>query len=301
MHESYIEEAILSVLNQETPADQFIIVDDGSTDGSRAIIERFRDRADIIYKANGGHASAVNLACSQVNGDVICFLDSDDRFASDKLSILKSAWEKNPDATMVYHQLRTIDAKSHSKGNPWPQILLDGQIANRIRNTGGWWPRPTTSGLSFSKTYIDRIVPFPTGHRVWPDTYLAPPAAFSGRIVGIQRCLGDYRVHGKNTILMEFPPNAQGAEKKAVGRKWIEQFEMELKLLKDCLTRLGVNPDDVNLSKHMGLLSAQRNAGSPVSLWKHVHMIWTNPALPQGMKLGTLARFIRSRLQGRGL
>ncbi len=301
MHESYIEEAILSVLNQTTLPDEFIIVDDGSTDGSRAIIERYQDQAKLIFKSNGGHSSAINAACAVANGDVICFLDSDDRYAANKLTELKAVWERNPDATMVYHQLMTIDAQGNSKGKPWPRILLDGEIADRIQATAGWWPRPTTSALSFSKRYLDRILPFPTGPRVWPDTYLAPPAAFCGKIVAIPQCLGDYRVHGKNTILMEFPPNAQGAEKLAVARKWISQFEMEFKLLVECLTRLGVDTSGINLSKHMGLLSAQRDAGNRVSLWKHVLMILTNPALPNGMKPGTLARFIRSRLRGRGI
>ena len=301
MHESYVEEAILSVLNQASPADEIIIVDDGSTDGSREIIERYKDRATVIFKANGGHVSAVNAACAVATGDVVCFLDSDDRFASNKLTELKRAWANNPDATMVYHQLRTIDAQGNSKGKPWPQILLEGEFSDRLRNTAGWWPRPTTSGLSFSKSYLDRVLPIPIGPRIWPDTYLAPCAAFCGKVVAIPQCLGEYRVHGKNTILMEFPPNAKGAEKYAVAKKWVEQFGMELKLLTDCLTRIGLKADDINLSKHIGLLSAQRDTGDRVSLWKHVQMIVTNPALPQGMKLGTLVRFVRSRLRGRGI
>src|SRR5258705_12191269 len=86
--ERYIEQAIVSVLEQDFPPDDYeiVVVDDGSTDGTREIVRKFEPRVRLLRKDNGGQASAFNAAVPELRGEIIAFLDGDDWFAPAKLS-----------------------------------------------------------------------------------------------------------------------------------------------------------------------------------------------------------------------
>jgi len=74
----FLREAIDSALDQTYRNTEVIVVDDGSTDGSREIIASYGDRIIPVLKENGGQNSALNAGFSLSRGDVILFLDSDD-------------------------------------------------------------------------------------------------------------------------------------------------------------------------------------------------------------------------------
>ena len=81
----YVAEAVESALGQTQPFDQILVIDDGSTDGSRQLLaEQFDSvaRVQIIRKQNGGQLSAFNHAIPHVTGDLVFFLDADDRYRS---------------------------------------------------------------------------------------------------------------------------------------------------------------------------------------------------------------------------
>ena len=71
----FLPEAIESALAQTYPHKEIIVVDDGSTDDSRRVMESYGDRIKPIYKKNGGQASAMNLGYEAAKGDLIYFLD----------------------------------------------------------------------------------------------------------------------------------------------------------------------------------------------------------------------------------
>lgn len=103
-----LPEAIESVLAQDYPHKRLIIVDDGSTDETKNICDRYAEKfpQDILYfyKENGGCASARNTGLDFINMDTgyVCFLDSDDRFLPGKLSREVALLCQNPDADFVY-------------------------------------------------------------------------------------------------------------------------------------------------------------------------------------------------------
>ena len=75
----YLETAIRSVLDQNYPDLEYIIVDPGSTDGSRDIIERFRSRfAKIIFEPDQGPGDGLNKGFAHATGDILGYLNSDD-------------------------------------------------------------------------------------------------------------------------------------------------------------------------------------------------------------------------------
>ncbi|MCL7488804.1 MAG: glycosyltransferase family 2 protein [Desulfobulbaceae bacterium] len=96
---SFLEQAIRSVLDQSQPCDELIVVDDGSTDTTKGLVRGMAERSAIpvryLYQENRGAAAARNLGIREAAGDLICFLDSDDRFVAHKLAVQKRVLEES--------------------------------------------------------------------------------------------------------------------------------------------------------------------------------------------------------------
>src|SRR5690554_2947106 len=103
--EDYVFETIESVLNQTYRNWEMIIVNDGSTDKTKKILERYAKkdkRIELINQENKGLLMARRIAISKSKGDYICFLDSDDFWEENTLSEVKKIVEKkNPDLALI--------------------------------------------------------------------------------------------------------------------------------------------------------------------------------------------------------
>lgn len=96
-----IEETLESLFRQTRPADEIIVVDDGSTDDTVERLAAYGDRLCVIRQENAGPASARNLGLKVATGDIIQFFDSDDLMASNKIETQVAALD-NTDADIVY-------------------------------------------------------------------------------------------------------------------------------------------------------------------------------------------------------
>src|ERR1700678_1027836 len=74
-HERFIEEAIVSVLEQDFPRSEvdILVVDDGSTDRTPEIVRKFEPHVRLLRKANGGQASAFNVGIPEARGEIVAF------------------------------------------------------------------------------------------------------------------------------------------------------------------------------------------------------------------------------------
>ncbi|MCF7917231.1 MAG: glycosyltransferase [Candidatus Omnitrophica bacterium] len=93
----FLKIAVDSVLKQTYPNYELIIVDDGSNDSTEKFIKSYKNpKINYYYQQNKGPASARNLGIRKAKGEFICFLDSDDRFRTDKLKISYRYIKENP-------------------------------------------------------------------------------------------------------------------------------------------------------------------------------------------------------------
>jgi glycosyltransferase involved in cell wall biosynthesis len=98
-YSSYLSNAIESCLEQSYEPFELIICHDGSTDTSADILKRYQSldrRIQLIFQASAGQAAALNAAFRKSTGEIICLLDSDDVFASQKLQRVVNAFRADP-------------------------------------------------------------------------------------------------------------------------------------------------------------------------------------------------------------
>jgi len=106
----FLAEAIESVLAQTCPVTELIVVDDGSTDGTREVLARYENRAVILRRPHRGQSAARNTGLERATGAYIAYLDSDDLWAPTKVETMLRVLDKRPQIGLVYS--RTIELLS---------------------------------------------------------------------------------------------------------------------------------------------------------------------------------------------
>jgi len=112
----YIERAIRSVLGQTVPADEFLIVDDGSSETESATLALIASETGVtvLRKENGGQGSARNLGVASTAADYICFLDQDDFYLRNHIELLlEQVRDKDPHFGWAYGELMEADEDGH--------------------------------------------------------------------------------------------------------------------------------------------------------------------------------------------
>ena len=118
----FIERTLLSVISQVGVDIEYIVVDPGSTDGSRDIIERYRDRiAHIVYEKDKGPADGLNRGFSLATGDVFGYLNSDDTFEPDALRTVARYMKAHPEYDVACGHAYATDADDNKLRRVWSE------------------------------------------------------------------------------------------------------------------------------------------------------------------------------------
>lgn len=200
-YERYVGAAIDSALSQSAPC-QVVVVDDGSSDGSREVIAAYGERIEAVLQDNGGQASAFNAGFARCRAPVVLFLDGDDLLDPDAVAVVVDTLGGTSEAVRCQFGLRYIDADGQTLPGGLPEAdrsLPRGDLRDRVATNPddiAWQP---TSGNAFRASVLAELLPMPTEpYRISADHYLSNLSALYGPVLAVDRPLGSYRTHGAN-------------------------------------------------------------------------------------------------------
>jgi glycosyltransferase involved in cell wall biosynthesis len=143
---AFVEETILSVLEQDHPDIEYVVVDDGSTDGSAEIVERYADRLHWwTRQENAGQVAAINRGFAHTTGELMAFLNSDDTLLPGAVSEMAAELEADPSLVLVYGDALYTDEHSNEIGNlasrPWDPPTMVRNCDNHVVQPSSMWTR----------------------------------------------------------------------------------------------------------------------------------------------------------------
>ncbi|HYC32532.1 MAG TPA: glycosyltransferase family 2 protein [Gemmatimonadales bacterium] len=198
----YLPDAIESALGQTHDRVEVIVVDDGSTDESRAVIERYRGRVLPVLKENGGQGSTFNAGFRRASGGAVIFLDADDVLHRDTAARVAAAFAARPELAKVHYRLELMDADGRPSGSVVPPAGLElptGDLRERLRRSPDDVPYPPASGNAFATWALRRVLPMPEEeYRLLADVYLLNLVPLLGPVEALDGVGGRYRVHAGN-------------------------------------------------------------------------------------------------------
>ena len=112
----FIEETIQTVLAQDYPNLEYLVVDGGSTDGTLEVLHKYDGQLKWISEPDRGQSHAINKGLQLAQGSVLAWLNADDTYLPGTLKKVSEYLERHPDVMMVYGEGYLIDEKSQSKG-----------------------------------------------------------------------------------------------------------------------------------------------------------------------------------------
>lgn len=135
-----VERAIKSVLAQSFSDFELLLIDDGSTDNTKSVIEKIKDeRIKYIYKPNGGVSSARNMGISQAKGKYVAFLDSDDTWPGNFLQVMISKLSENSEYDVAYTST-IVSKEGRIKNSRDSHRGVSGSISIELFKNSFIWP-----------------------------------------------------------------------------------------------------------------------------------------------------------------
>ena len=214
----FLAAAIDSALAQTYPNVEVIVVDDGSTDESRSVIASYGDRIKPILKENGGQASAFNAGFAASQGEIICFLDSDDLFVPEKVAIVVNDFQTHPSAEWFFHSLiffgstNNLNSPANCQDYSGTYDLRSYMENGKLEGCLPFEWQTATSGTCFRRSLLQKILPMPEIIRITSDDYIKYAAM--GTSIGFIsfQSLAKQRIHGDNAYTSR--PNSRGLKAK---------------------------------------------------------------------------------------
>ncbi len=225
-YEIFVGKAIESALAVEWPDLEVIVVDDGSTDNSRSVIESFGDRITAIFQPNRTQLVACNAGFERATGDAVIFLDSDDMLAPSVAAEVAAVWSER--VSKVQFQLIRIDRNDTPIRTLFPTYdpVPTPDLIRAWMTTSAAYPTPPGSGNVYAAKFLKKIFPLDDSCGAFSDSACLAAAPFLGDVITITKPLAYYRMHGKNDSNLLSDPKRFGREVARAQARW--QFSQKI-------------------------------------------------------------------------
>jgi cellulose synthase/poly-beta-1,6-N-acetylglucosamine synthase-like glycosyltransferase len=194
----YVGAAIESALRQTVPFDEILVVDDGSSDDSLAVIRRYEPRIRLLAQANGGQMTASRHGLRESRSEYIYILDADDLACPNFVERVKPLLASRP--VKVQCQLAGMTADAAPNGSIFPSWPI-GYGAPQMQEDNaslGFYLCPPTSGNVYRRSFLEQLdLASLDGHEPLdgPPALVAP---YFGAVISLSEPLARYRVHDKS-------------------------------------------------------------------------------------------------------
>ncbi len=190
----YLEECLRSVIEQDCPGVQYIVVDPGSNDGSRATLERYRSRlGTLIEDPDEGPADGLNKGFAAAKAEILGYLNADDRYLPGALRYVVEYFAAHPEVDVLCGAIRIIDQ--------------EGRVSPRKRTSDRFDLADYAAGICtigqqatfFRRAVFERAGGFNTANRIaWDGELLVDMALAGARFETVRKVLGDFRIYGES-------------------------------------------------------------------------------------------------------
>lgn len=191
---SFLPTAIESVLAQDYRPIELIVVDDGSTDATPAVLERYADRLLAARQENQGAAAALNNGIAMARGQYVCWLSADDEFLPGKLSAQVAALRSHPEHGLTHTGYDVVD----EHGRLLRRVSLP-RMRDRDAFVAVFWANPINgSTVMLRRELFDRVGPFDVDLRADVDADMWLRLLRQTRVGVVPGVFLRYRVHRRS-------------------------------------------------------------------------------------------------------
>jgi hypothetical protein len=200
-----------SIVAQTRKPDEIVICDDGSTDQTRTVLEKFAAESPVpvslhFNEQNIGSVKNFEQAIRLCSGDVIALSDQDDVWRTDKLQLFQAAFEKSPSAGLVFSDAEIVDEDLNLlHRRMWNDVGFNAHKKKLVRSgralevlTTGW--TVTGATMAFRSHLVKVSLPIPDGIAMIHDGWIALTIAAVADVVALDEPLIQYRQHKKQQI-----------------------------------------------------------------------------------------------------
>lgn len=185
---AYLEQTLTSVLEQDYPRLEYLVVDGASTDGSVDIIKKYADKlAFWVSEKDNGQAEAINKGLSHARGEILAWLNSDDYYLPGTISAAVQIFQECPDAVLVYGNMLAVNEHGQTTNLlQYDQLTLEDLLCFQIIGQ---------PAVFFRREAFEIAGQLDTSYHCFLDHHLWLRIALQGRILHIDETWASARYH----------------------------------------------------------------------------------------------------------
>lgn len=194
----YLAQTIDSVLAQDYPHIEYLVLDDGSTDSTPEVLHRYDGKVTWERQTNMGQSATLNKGWTQSKGQYLGYISSDDRLLPHAISTLVATLERHPEAVVAYCDFDLIDEKGVVVGHEAsPEFKLSDLVGDLVCQPG--------AGALFRRDAFEKVGGWNPRLRKIPDFEFWLRMSKVGPFVRVPETLAEYRVHADSTAIRPLP------------------------------------------------------------------------------------------------